>query len=232
MVTKCDLVAGFNEFFDDLSQEGRAQVWGTTFPLEPPVRARPSEHFATEFALLLERLNARMLGGMDDRARRAAPRPHLRLSTATCRCASLAACVPERYVWVLRLRAERLAARRLLHQRHAGRHAHRSAARRARSDVRPRRERGEHPGQSGRGLLHPSACSATWCSRKAGSPESIAAWRRGRHSCRPRSTFGITLLTVLILTCVRCELWPQPRVPRRRAGGCTGARGPQASDTG
>ena len=34
LVTKCDLVAGFSEFFDDLGQEGRAQVWGTTFPIE------------------------------------------------------------------------------------------------------------------------------------------------------------------------------------------------------
>ena len=34
MVTKCDLVAGFTEYFDDLTQEGRAQVWGVTFPYE------------------------------------------------------------------------------------------------------------------------------------------------------------------------------------------------------
>src|SRR6267143_4829954 len=27
MVTKCDVVPGFTEYFDDLSQEGRAQVW-------------------------------------------------------------------------------------------------------------------------------------------------------------------------------------------------------------
>ena len=34
MVTKCDLVAGFTEYFDDLTQEARAQVWGVTFPYE------------------------------------------------------------------------------------------------------------------------------------------------------------------------------------------------------
>ena len=34
MVTKCDMVAGFTEYFDDLTQEGRAQVWGVTFPYE------------------------------------------------------------------------------------------------------------------------------------------------------------------------------------------------------
>jgi len=30
--TKCDLIAGFNDFFSDLTQEDRAQVWGETFP--------------------------------------------------------------------------------------------------------------------------------------------------------------------------------------------------------
>ena len=37
MVTKCDLVAGFTEYFDDLTQEGRAQVWGVTFPCQQTV---------------------------------------------------------------------------------------------------------------------------------------------------------------------------------------------------
>ncbi|TCJ20392.1 type VI secretion system membrane subunit TssM [Parasulfuritortus cantonensis] len=31
MVTKCDLLAGFMEFYGDLGREDRAQVWGTTF---------------------------------------------------------------------------------------------------------------------------------------------------------------------------------------------------------
>ena len=39
LVTKCDLVAGFTEYFDDLTQEGRAQVWGVTFPFERDRRA-------------------------------------------------------------------------------------------------------------------------------------------------------------------------------------------------
>ena len=38
MFTKADLIAGFSEFFDDLAQEGRAQVWGTTFPIEAVAR--------------------------------------------------------------------------------------------------------------------------------------------------------------------------------------------------
>ena len=40
MVTKCDLVAGFTEYFDDLTQEGRAQVWGVTFPYEQTLERR------------------------------------------------------------------------------------------------------------------------------------------------------------------------------------------------
>jgi type VI secretion system protein ImpL len=34
LVTKADLIAGFNEFFADLGKEAREQVWGMTFPLE------------------------------------------------------------------------------------------------------------------------------------------------------------------------------------------------------
>jgi type VI secretion system protein ImpL len=63
--TKCDLLAGFNEFFDDLSQEGREQVWGMTFPLDASRAGATTELFATEFARLLERLNARMLLRME-----------------------------------------------------------------------------------------------------------------------------------------------------------------------
>ncbi len=33
VVTKCDLLAGFVEFFDPLGREERAQVWGVTFPM-------------------------------------------------------------------------------------------------------------------------------------------------------------------------------------------------------
>ena len=40
MVTKCDLVDGFAEYFDELSAEGRAQVWGVTFPYEQTLATR------------------------------------------------------------------------------------------------------------------------------------------------------------------------------------------------
>lgn len=72
--TKCDLVGGFGPFFDDLNPEQRAQVWGATFPLERTLDGTAARAFADEFALLQDRLNARMLErlhGERDRTRRA-----------------------------------------------------------------------------------------------------------------------------------------------------------------
>ncbi|MEE9318996.1 MAG: type VI secretion system membrane subunit TssM [Granulosicoccus sp.] len=34
LITKCDLLAGFNEYFSDLDKDGRQQVWGFTLPLD------------------------------------------------------------------------------------------------------------------------------------------------------------------------------------------------------
>jgi type VI secretion system protein ImpL len=60
MVTKCDMVAGFTEYFDDLTQEGRAQVWGVTFPYEQTQRGDAPDRFGAEFDALMSRLNARL----------------------------------------------------------------------------------------------------------------------------------------------------------------------------
>ncbi|RCX31137.1 type VI secretion system membrane subunit TssM [Thioalbus denitrificans] len=60
--TKCDLVAGFMEFFADLGREERAQVWGMTFPAEETeTEAGLVRHFGPEFDALLQRLNARLV---------------------------------------------------------------------------------------------------------------------------------------------------------------------------
>ncbi|WP_346838545.1 type VI secretion system membrane subunit TssM [Microbulbifer sp. SAOS-129_SWC] len=60
--TKCDLVAGFSEFFDNLSQAEREQVWGISFPAETsPAAGAPLDSFSGEFAQLVERLNERVL---------------------------------------------------------------------------------------------------------------------------------------------------------------------------
>jgi type VI secretion system protein ImpL len=65
LLTKSDLLAGFSEFFDDLSPEGRQQVWGATFDLKASRAGTAAEQFAPELALLLERLNGVTLARMD-----------------------------------------------------------------------------------------------------------------------------------------------------------------------
>ncbi|GAB2917648.1 type VI secretion system membrane subunit TssM [Paraburkholderia jirisanensis] len=73
--TKADLVAGFGEFFDDLGQELRSQVWGMTFPAERTIDGSACLQFGAEFDLLLERLNTRVIERLHaerDRGRRAA----------------------------------------------------------------------------------------------------------------------------------------------------------------
>ena len=65
LVTKCDLVAGFSEFFDELGQDARAQVWGTTFPIELTEAGQAPATFEKEFERLIERLQQRVLPRMD-----------------------------------------------------------------------------------------------------------------------------------------------------------------------
>lgn len=68
LLTKCDLVSGFSEFFSNFREEDRAQVWGATFKLADAtgegsnVAVRAME----EFDLLMERLGTRVLGRIDD----------------------------------------------------------------------------------------------------------------------------------------------------------------------
>lgn len=62
LFTKCDLIAGFADFFHDLSTEARAQVWGTTFSLaESQDVAIQLKTFPTDFDHLVERLSARVI---------------------------------------------------------------------------------------------------------------------------------------------------------------------------
>ncbi|MBN3752010.1 type VI secretion system membrane subunit TssM [Paraburkholderia sp. Tr-20389] len=65
VVTKCDLLAGFAEFFDDLGRDEREQVWGVTFPYA--AQGGPDEALASfpgEFAALEKQLQARVLRRM------------------------------------------------------------------------------------------------------------------------------------------------------------------------
>ncbi len=62
LFTKCDLISGFMEYFDDLGREEREQVWGLTLPLREELsREQLSEAFTGEFTALIERLNARLM---------------------------------------------------------------------------------------------------------------------------------------------------------------------------
>ncbi|MEO8521698.1 MAG: type VI secretion system membrane subunit TssM, partial [Acidobacteriota bacterium] len=66
MVTKCDLVDGFAEYFDDLRTEGRAQVWGVTFPYGQSLANEGAGVFPAEFDALMARLNERVLDRLED----------------------------------------------------------------------------------------------------------------------------------------------------------------------
>ena len=66
LVTKCDLVVGFTEYFDDLAQDGRSQVWGVTFPYERTVEGEAAGSFPAEFDALVARLNGRVFARLDE----------------------------------------------------------------------------------------------------------------------------------------------------------------------
>ncbi len=62
LFTKCDLISGFSEYFDDLGLEQRAQVWGMTFPkVVANASSNEIDEFRGEFDHLVTRLNARLL---------------------------------------------------------------------------------------------------------------------------------------------------------------------------
>jgi type VI secretion system protein ImpL len=59
LVTKADLIAGFNETFETLGKEERDQVWGFSFPAE--ASDEPLRHFDAEYAALEQRLNTTLV---------------------------------------------------------------------------------------------------------------------------------------------------------------------------
>ena len=56
LFTKCDLIAGFSDFFSSFSPVERQQVLGTTFPAPSDSKTRPAELFLQEFDRLVERI--------------------------------------------------------------------------------------------------------------------------------------------------------------------------------
>lgn len=62
LFTKCDLVAGFIEFFDDLGRGERGQVWGVTFTIDESRKPEGvMDALGPEFDDLMERLDSRLL---------------------------------------------------------------------------------------------------------------------------------------------------------------------------
>ena len=62
MFTKCDLIAGFTEFFDDMGKEGREQVWGISLPNAPKNSQTPDFEFLDqEYKHIIKRLYERVL---------------------------------------------------------------------------------------------------------------------------------------------------------------------------
>lgn len=60
LITKCDLLSGFGEYFGELDDVSRAQVWGTTFPLDMPAGQLEGE-LHRNFFQLVERLEGRLM---------------------------------------------------------------------------------------------------------------------------------------------------------------------------
>jgi type VI secretion system protein ImpL len=65
LFTKCDLLAGFMEYFDDLDRDKRSQVWGMTFPLNENTKENILVQFPTEFDLLEKQLQNQLIDKLE-----------------------------------------------------------------------------------------------------------------------------------------------------------------------
>jgi type VI secretion system protein ImpL len=66
LFTKADLVAGFTDYFADLGEEGRRQVWGVSFPYPEQPGSDALAALPAERDQLIERLDQRLLGRIQD----------------------------------------------------------------------------------------------------------------------------------------------------------------------
>lgn len=66
LFTKCDLLAGFNEFFENMGREERSQVWGMTFPLADKADQEGGiSRFQDEFRALEKRIDVRLMDRLE-----------------------------------------------------------------------------------------------------------------------------------------------------------------------
>ena len=61
LFTKCDLLQGFVEFFEDFSKADRAQVWGCSLPYAPSAGKPYREIFEEETARLFKNLSSQRM---------------------------------------------------------------------------------------------------------------------------------------------------------------------------
>ena len=61
LFTKCDLVDGFIQFFEDFGKSEREQLWGCSLPQHHPTQETPQARFDAEFQTLVQALGARRL---------------------------------------------------------------------------------------------------------------------------------------------------------------------------
>ena len=65
LFTKCDLLSGFMEYFDDLDRGNRSQVWGMTFDLDEQEKQNNVEQFRFEFDLLQQQLQQQLIDKLE-----------------------------------------------------------------------------------------------------------------------------------------------------------------------
>ena len=138
LVTKADLLAGFTDYFATLDKDQRATPWGTTFPVKAN-SAQNLQRFGHEFDALVQRLEDGLVERLQlerDTQKRA------RIYGFAGQFAGLRGVLQEFLEVTFSstpLRGRRVAARRLLRQRHPGRNADRS---------RPRLDRAQLPSRA------------------------------------------------------------------------------------
>lgn len=66
LVTKADLIAGFEPFFAALDQAGRDQVWGCTLPCDGPAASDPVQSLPPRLDTLRERLQQQLLARLQE----------------------------------------------------------------------------------------------------------------------------------------------------------------------
>lgn len=65
LVTKADLIGGFNESFESLDKDGRDQVWGFTFNPEAPAGSDPMADFGALYQQLQKRLSEQLIDRLE-----------------------------------------------------------------------------------------------------------------------------------------------------------------------